>query len=210
MRNFCLALLFFPILLQAQHVRSGPRLGLAMATISAGPILQWNGLPKLGPIAGWSFEVPWTKQASWLIEPMYMSKGSLTQNAQMKTWTSVRYGYLELPLAIKLSLDTMPGGSFLTGALIGGYWINGRQKVKQDGTVLSDVSYTLSGIRKREQASVAIGFGWDKRNSSFEIRAQQSISPMSTVIRGQNLVIGLHYTYYLPKKAPKKKMETEE
>ena len=82
--------------------------------------------------------------------------------------------------------------------------------LKQDGTVLSDVSYTLSGMRKREQASVAIGFGWDKRNSSFEIRAQQSISPMSTVIRGQNLVVGLHYTYYLPKKAPKKKVGTEE
>lgn len=210
MRRLLPILFLLPLLSTAQTTRTGPRVGVGLATISAGQLLQWNGLPKVGPIIGWSFEVPWTRQASWLIEPMYMSKGSLTQNAQLNTWTSVRLGYLELPLAIKLSLDTLPGGTFLTGALIGGYWINGRQKVKQNGVVLTDLSYGLQGLKNRQQASVAIGFGWDKRNSAFEIRAQQSITPFSTLTRGQNLVVGLHYTYYIPKKGSRVKKKQDD
>ena len=212
MRRVLLLLSFVPALVLGQQTRSGPRLGVGLATISAGQILAWNGLPKVGPIGGWAWEIPWTRQASWLIEPMYITKGSLTQNAQLNSWTSVRLGYLEVPVAIKFSLDTMPGGMFLTGSLIGGYWINGRQVVKQNGTVLFDSKYQLAGAKNRQQVSVGVGLGWDKKQHAFEVRIQQSITPFSTVIRGQNLVVGLHYTYYIPKKGtlPKKKMVDEE
>lgn len=200
MRHLLLSFALLPIIASAQATRSGPRLGVGLATISSGQILEWNGLPKAGPLGGWAWEIPWTRQASWLIEPMYITKGSLTQNAQQNVWTSVRLGYLELPVAIKFSMDSLPGGIFLTGSLIGGYWINGRSVVRQNGNVLSDNKYVLTNARNREQVSVGVGLGWDRRLSAFEIRVQQSITPFSTVIRGQNLVVGLHYTYYIPKR----------
>lgn len=210
MRRLLLPFLFVPIVLHAQTTRSGPRLGVGLATISAGQILEWNGLPKVGPLGGWAWEIPWTRQASWLIEPMYITKGSLTQNTQQNVWTSVRLGYLELPVAVKFSMDTLPGGIFLTGSLIGGYWINGRSVVKQNGNVLYDSKYVLTNATRRQQISVGIGMGWDRKNHAFEVRVQQSISPFSTVIRGQNLVVGLHYTYYIPKKGQLRKKPKDE
>lgn len=210
MRRIVLLLLLLPLLSNAQTTRNGPRVGVGLATISAGQILEWNGLPKVGPLGGWAWEIPWTRQASWLIEPMYITKGSLIQNAQQRVWTSTRLGYLELPVAIKFSLDTMPGGIFLTGSVIGGYWINGRSVVKQDGNVLFDSKYVLTNTKNRQQVSVGIGMGWDMRQHAFEVRVQQSITPFSTVIRGQNLVVGLHYTYYIPKKGQLKKKKVDE
>ncbi len=209
-RSLLLLLGFVPFLVSAQQTRSGPRLGLSMATISAGQ-LDWNGLPKFGPIAGWAWDIPWTRQASFLIEPMYMSKGSLTQNATTDTWTRVRLGYLEMPVALKFSMDTLPGGIFLSGGLIPGYWINGRQVVRQNGDVTYDQKYDLQGATQRWQVSYAVGLGWDKDRTSFEVRLQSSMTPFSPVVQGQNLVVGLHFTYYLPKKiAPKKKTTEEE
>lgn len=210
MRSYLLSLLLVPCALSAQSVRTGPRLGVGLATISAGQFLEWNGLPKIGPIFGWSFEIPWAAQASFLVEPMYITKGSLVQNAQLRTWTSNRLGYLELPVMIKFSLQNDPGGIFLAGGAIGGLWMNGRYKVKQDGNVLTDQKYTLSGTSNRTQVSLAAGMGWDIGTSAFEVRIQQSVTPFSPVIRGQNLVVGLHYTYYLPEKKERPRKEEEE
>jgi hypothetical protein len=191
----CLSL----VALQASaQLRTGPRVGASLATISAGGLFSWNGLPKPGPIVGWSFEIPWTAQASFLVEPMYMSKGSLVQNAQLRTFTSVRLGYLELPVMFKISTDTLPDGFFLTAGGMFGWWMNGRTVTRQDGNVLFESSYTLQGTANRSQVSVGIGFGWDRPRSRFELRYQTSITPFSTVLRGQNLVAGLHYTYLLP------------
>lgn len=211
MRRLLLPFLLAPLLLNAQsEARNGPRLGVGLATITAGGLLNWNGLPKVGPLFGWAWEIPWTDQASWLIEPMYITKGSLTQNPQFNSWTSVRLGYIEIPVAIKFSLRPEPGGIFLTGSVLGGYWINGRQVIRQDGNVLFDQKYILTGAQGRMQASVGVGMGWDMGTSAFEIRLQQSISPFSTVIRGQNMVAGLHYTYYIPKASKKKTKSTED
>lgn len=210
MRRLLLISFLVPLLLQAaDEPRNGPRLGVGMATITAGGLLNWNGLPKVGPLGGWAWEIPWTEQASWLIEPMYITKGSLTQNAQLKTWTSVRLGYIEIPVALKFSLRPDPGGIFLTGSLLGGYWINGKQVVRQDGKVLYDQKYILTNAQGRLQASVGVGLGWDMGTSAFEVRVQQSISPFSTIIRGQNMVAGLHYTYYIPKKKAARKPQEE-
>ncbi|MBX2972183.1 MAG: PorT family protein [Flavobacteriales bacterium] len=186
---------------QPRRWRAGPRLGVGMATITAGGFLSWNGLPKVGPLGGWSFELPWTEQTSFLFEPMYITKGSLANNPQMRTWTSTRLGYIELPVLAKISLQKDPGGIYMAGGFAAGMWMNGRYKVTQAGTTMADIKYIVRGTRNRMQASVALGMGWDIGASAFEIRVQQSITPFSTVIRGQNMVVGLHYTFYFPKKA---------
>ena len=210
MRQLLLPLLLVPALINAQSVRMGPRAGVGLATISAGQFLEWNGLPKVGPIFGWSFEIPWAAQASFLIEPMYITKGSLVQNPAMRTWTSSRLGYLELPLLVKFSLQNDPGGIYLSGGAIGVLWMNGRYRVKQDGKVMMDTKYNVTGTNNRTQVSLAAGMGWDIGTSAFEVRIQQSITPFSPVIRGQNLVVGLHYTYYLPQKQKNAKDPEEE
>lgn len=210
MRKLIFTLLLAPTTLFAQSVRTGPHLGVGLATISAGQFLEWNGLPKVGPLFGWSFEIPWAAQASFLIEPMYITKGSLVQNPQQRSWTSNRLGYLELPVLLKFSLQNDPGGIYLAGGAIGGLLMNGRYKVKQDGNVITDTKYTVTGTSNRTQVSLAAGMGWDIGTSAFEVRIQQSITPFSPVIRGQNLVVGLHYTYFIPPKKEKKKEEEEE
>jgi hypothetical protein len=203
MRLLIILLLSCSLTASAQ-LKTGPRAGLSLATISTGGLFNWNGLPKLGPILGWSFEVPWTPQASFLFEPMYISKGSLTQNAAQNTWTSVRLGYLELPVMFKVSTDTVTNGFFLTAGFMVGYWLNGRQVTKQDGNVLFDQKYTLSGSTERSEYSAGIGLGWDRPKSRFEVRFQTSVSPFAALLKGQNLIAGLHYTYLLPV-APKEK-----
>jgi hypothetical protein len=182
----------------AAQLKTGPRIGLSLATISAGGLFNWNGLPKPGPILGWSFEVPWTDQASFLFEPMYIAKGSLVQNSILNTWTSVRLGYMEMPVLFKISTNPEPDGLFLTAGFMGGILMNGRQVVRQNGTVLYDQNFYLRGAKNRTQMSAGVGVGWDRPRSHFEIRFQTSISPFSTIIQGQNLVAGLHYTYLLP------------
>lgn len=55
MRVLLLLILLLPDALSAQ-LRTGPRIGLSLATVSAGGVFNWSGLPKPGPMAGWSFE----------------------------------------------------------------------------------------------------------------------------------------------------------
>lgn len=206
MRALILLALFLPFAGAAQ-VRTGPRVGVSLATISAGGVFNWSGLPKPGPLFGWSFEIPWTAQASFLVEPMYMSKGSLAQDPPTRTFAYRRLGYLELPVMFKVSTDTMPGGFFLTAGGMFGWWMNGRDVIRQDGMVISESSYRLQGTANRSQVSVGVGFGWDRPKSRFELRYQTSITPFSTVLRGQNVVAGLHYTYLLPTKQKKSEPE---
>lgn len=199
MRNrtliFSLAL---PSLLNAQ-VRQGPRFGLAVATQTAGQFLQWQGLPKLGPIVGWSWEVPYTHQVGILIEPMLMSKGSWVQNAPLQTNTFTTLRYLELPVLAKLDVDTTKGGTYLSGGIIYGYWIYGRTRVTQYGQETSDVTYDLSQPNvRRSQWSVALGLGRSGKKWGWELRAQTSVTPFDRLIRSQNLVFGIHLTYRLP------------
>ena len=215
-RQSLLITLLAPLILSAQ-VRQGPRFGLAVATQTAGQFLQWQGLPKLGPILGWSWEIPYTHQVGILIEPMIMSKGSWIQNAPLKTNTFTTLRYLELPMMLKLDLDTARNGTFLTGGIIYGYWIYGRTRVTQSGTELSDVTYNLSQPNvRRSQWSVAVGLGRAAERWSWELRAQTSVTPFDRFIRSQNLVFGLHFTYRLltyeerkAKRDAKKELEEE-
>lgn len=199
MRRSILLLLFAVTLgsMHAQNTRMGLRAGLSLASISTGQLFGWNGVPQPGPIVGLSLEVPWTRQASFLLEPMYIGKGSLVQNAVLNTWTSTRLNYMEVPLMFKVSTDTVPGGFFLTGGAMLGYWIGGRQVIRQDGNVIAEEPFSPVGTTRRSQVSMGVGFGWDGNRSSFELRGQTSVTPFSPIVRGQNVVVGLHYTYYL-------------
>ena len=198
-----------PIALCAQ-MRHGPRLGLAIATQTAGQFLQWQGLPKLGPIVGWSFDIPYTHQIGFRVEPMLMSKGSWTRNAQLSTNSFVTLRYLELPVVLRLDLDTVRGGFFLTGGVVYGYWLSGRLRTTVNGAEFQNIKYDLSQPNvNRSQWSVAIGLGQQGDKWSWELRGQTSITPFDRLIRSQNLVFGLHVTYWLP--LPKsKKAEDEE
>ena len=55
---------------------------------NCGAVLGVEQFTKVGPIMGWSFEAPVT-YGELLIEPMYITKGSLTVNSQYKTRTSI-------------------------------------------------------------------------------------------------------------------------
>ncbi|HEX2618013.1 MAG TPA: porin family protein [Flavobacteriales bacterium] len=202
-----------PALLHAQtDVRMGPRLGLALATQTAGGQLFSNGgLPKLGPIIGWSFDLPWTNQFHFLVEPMWMSKGSWTRNATLKTNTFITLNYLELPVMLKLSTNPDPQGTFLAAGLIYGYWMGGRVRTTEDGSTITDIKYNVSDPdTKRGQWSVAVGLGREHNNWMWEVRAQTSITPFSELVRVQNAVLGIHLTWRLPLTTAEKKKDKEE
>lgn len=183
---------------QAQ-LRHGPRLGLAMATRTAGQFLQWTGLPKFGPLVGWSFDIPYTRQIGIRVEPMIMSKGSWTRNDQLNQNTFITDRYLELPLLVRLDLDTTRGGFFLNGGAIYGYWLSNKFVTKQDGTVLMEYKGDLGlGNINRSEWSIAVGLGRQGEKWSWELRGQSSVTPFNNLIRSQNLVFGLHLTYWLP------------
>lgn len=208
--------LLLPLVIQAQ-VRQGPRIGLAVATQTAGQFLQWQGLPKFGPIIGWSWQIPFTEQTDILLEPMIMSKGSWIQNAPLRSNTFTTMRYLELPLMLKLKLNS-DHGTYLSGGLIGGYWISGRIRSTQDGQEISDIRFNLNQPNvRRFQTSVALGLGRQGKKWGWEFRAQNSVTPFDRFIRSQNLVFGLHFTYLLPsyeerkaKRDAKKEKEEED
>lgn len=198
-----------PAALCAQ-MRHGPRLGLAIATQTAGQFLQWQGLPKFGPIVGWSFDIPYTHQIGFRLEPMVMSKGSWTRNAQLNTNSFVTLRYLELPVLLRLDLDTARGGFFMTGGAVYGYWLSGRLRTTVNGEETQNIKYDLAQPNvNRSQWSIAVGLGQQGKKWSWELRGQSSITPFDKLIRSQNLVFGLHVTYWLP--LPSSKVpETEE
>ena len=121
-----IVVLLLPYSVAAQESRNGPKIGIDIGTQTAGQFLSWYGLPKLGFIAGWSFEAPLTSQVSLLIEPMYIGKGSVNVNSQLKTRGSVALNYLELPLMLKVSTNPDPQGLFLCGGLMYGYFLFGK------------------------------------------------------------------------------------
>ena len=193
-----LGAMLLPCLLLAQ-VRQGPRLGLAVATQTAGQFLQWQGLPKLGPIAGWSWDIPYTHQLHILVEPMLMSKGSWIQTPLQQIQSYTTLSYLELPVLAKLDVDAAQDGTYLSGGVIYGYLISHRFRQTQNGAEVFDQKFDLSNPNiPRAQWSAALGLGRSSNRWAWELRAQTSVTPFDRLIRSQNLVFGLHFTYRLP------------
>ncbi|MBK7286579.1 MAG: hypothetical protein IPI95_05430 [Flavobacteriales bacterium] len=69
-----IVVLLLPYSVAAQESRNGPKIGIDIGTQTVNQVPFLDGLPKLGFIAGWSFEAPLTSQVSLLIEPMYIGK----------------------------------------------------------------------------------------------------------------------------------------
>lgn len=210
-------LLFLPLLiasfaLHAQESRNGPKLGLAMATQTAGQFLSWSGLPKFGPLAGWSFEAPLTHQVSLLIEPMYMSKGSITVNSQLKTRSSVELGYLEMPLMLKVSTNPDPQGLFLTAGIMYGYLLRGQVKNYQYGQLVSKYDFSPTGSTNRGQWSAGVGVGHEIKNWMWEVRGQSSLNTFDRFVRSHNVVFSAQIAWRFPTQKDKeeKKKAREE
>lgn len=182
----------------ARSSRNGPKVGLGIATQTAGQFLTWSGQPKVGLIGGWSFEAPVTSQISLLIEPMYIGKGSVTVNSQLKYRTSVALNYLEMPLMLKLSTDPDPQGLFLTGGLMYGYLIHGRVKSYQDGHLVSDTDFSPSGTTNRGQWSAGIGIGHEMGAWMWELRGQSSLNTFDRFIRSHNVVYSVQVAWRFP------------
>lgn len=195
---------FAPLLLlaQAPTSRNGPKLGLSMASISGGSFFSWSGQPKFGPLVGWSFEAPLANQASLLIEPMLMSKGSVSVNSTLKTRSSVSQTYLEMPLMLKLSTNPDPQGVFLSAGIIYGYFLRGKVRNYQNGTLLSE--YAFSTAQKNSQWSMGLGLGREKGNWLWEVRAQNSFR-FSRYITAHNIVMNLQVAWRFPQEGRKKK-----
>lgn len=181
-------MILFPAGASAQQSHNGPKLGAGIGTQVIGSFFGWSGQPKVGPIVGWSFEAPMTEQVSLLIEPMYIGKGSVTVNPQLKTRSSIAMNYLEMPLMVKVSTSPDPQGLFLTGGLMYGYFLHGKVKNFRDGTLESSYDFTPAGTQKRGQFSAGIGLGHEKGHWMYELRAQSSITLFDPLIRSRYLV----------------------
>jgi hypothetical protein len=200
-RNTLIALLL-PLSVLAQGSRNGPKVGLGIATQTAGQFLAWSGQPKFGPLIGWSFEAPITSQVSLLIEPMYIAKGSRTVNSIYKIRTSITLNYIEMPLLLKVSTNPDPQGLFLTGGLMYGYYLGGRIKSYDHGSQVTDRTFGAGGTN-RGQWSAAIGIGHERGSWMWELRGQSSLNTFDPLIRSHNVVYSLQVAWRFPTQAEK-------
>lgn len=187
-RLLILSLIGVPMGAMAQESHNGPKVGLGLGTQVIGSFFGWSGQPKVGPIAGWSFEVPLTTQVGILLEPMYIGKGSVSVNPQLKTRSSIALNYLEMPLMVKVSTGPDPQGLFLTGGLMYGYLLHGKIKDFRDGQLESTRDFAPSGTKNRGQFSAGIGLGHEKGHWMYELRVQSSLTTFDPVIRARYLV----------------------
>ena len=196
-------LLLLPFVLAAQESRNGPKLGIGIASQTAGQFLAWSGLPKVGPIVGWSFEAPVTTQLSLLIEPMFIGKGSVTVNSMYKTRSSIALNYLEMPLLLKLSTDPDPPGMYLSGGLMYGYLLYGKIKNYQYGNLISEYNFNPSGNTNRSQWSAALGLGREAGHWLFELRGQSSLNTFDRFVRSHNVVYSFQVAWRFATQAEK-------
>lgn len=193
---------------QTPASRNGPKLGLSMASISSGSFFSWSGQPKFGPLGGWSFEAPISPQASILIEPMLMSKGSVSVNSVQKTRTSVSQLYLEMPLMLKLSMNPDPQGLYLTAGVLYGYFLRGRVRTFQNGNLLTD--YAFAASQGNSQWSLGLGLGRERGNWLWEVRAQNSVRLFTRYLAtSHNIVMSLQVAWRFPTEKKKKKKADE-
>lgn len=197
--------LFLPFSVAAQESRNGPKVGIDIGTQTAGQFLSWNGLPKLGFIAGWSFEAPITSQVSLLIEPMYIGKGSVAVDPQLKTRGSVALNYLELPLILKVSTNPDPQGLFLCGGLMYGYFLYGKIRNYQDGNLINSYDYSPSNNTHRGQFTAGLGIGHEMGHWMWELRGQSSLNTFEVLRRSHNVVYSVQVAWRFSTQADREK-----
>ncbi|MBK9287874.1 MAG: PorT family protein [Flavobacteriales bacterium] len=193
----------------AQNIH-GPRLGGSLATQSAGGLFlnTSNLLP--GFVLGYGVELPMHPQFIIMPELLWMTKGAVVRNPAQLTRSKTALRYLELPIMVKISTDAKPGGLFLTIGPSLGYFVAGRSRVWYNNELQSDVKYDLSQSDRRFQFSAAAGMGTDMKRTSFEVRAQTSLTPFSVTLNTQNIVYQFTVGWRIvPKEKPVKKEDEE-
>lgn len=110
-------------------------------------------------------------------------------------------------MLVKVSTDAKPGGLFLTVGPSLGYFLSGRYKTWCNGEVKTDNKVDGSAADSRFQFSAAVGMGTDMRKTSFEFRAQTSLTPFSTTLQTQNIVYQLVFAWRI---VPEAKTTREE
>jgi len=188
--------LLLPFSVAAQESRNGPKIGFDISCQTAGKFLGWNGQPKFGFLAGWSFEVPVTSQVSVLLEPMYIMKGSRTVDSYNKIRSNTTLNYIEMPVMLKVSTNPDPQGLFVTVGLMYGYFLGGETKTNNNGEVTrSSFSYAGTKAAKRSQWSAALGIGHEMGHWMWELRGQNSLNTFQATLSAHNVVYSLQVAW---------------
>ncbi|MBL0126194.1 MAG: PorT family protein [Flavobacteriales bacterium] len=173
----------------------GPRIGLGMATQSTGGLFQNTNDLLLGPIIGWHFEIPLHPQVILQPEVLWMTKGFVIRNPAQGVRSRSTFRYLEVPLLLKISTDKQPDGMYLIGGPSMGYFLSGRYQQWLNGQLNTDVKYDLGSNNNRFQFSAVLGMGMEGPKWGFDVRAQTSVTPFERLIRVQNVVYALTFSY---------------
>ena len=198
-RQLLIVIYFLPLLASAQHIH-GPRVGIGLATQSVGGLFQSTSNLLPGIVLGYGMEFAMHPQFIIMPELLYMTKGAVVRNQAQLTRSMSAYRYLELPLMVKVGTDSKPGGIFLTIGPSLGYYVAGRYRQWYDGDLQQDIKYQLAETDNRFQFSAAVGMGTDMERTSFEVRAQTSLTPFSSTLQAQNIVYQLTFAWrFLPK-----------
>lgn len=175
--------------------RNGPRLGVCLATQSAGTLFQNTSDMLAGPLIGWHFEVPLHWQVSLMPEILWLTKGSVVRNPSLGVRSRSTFRYLEVPLLLKVSTDKQADGMYLLVGPSAGYFLSGRYQSWLNGQENTDVRYNLSENERRFQFSAVLGMGMEGDRWAFDVRAQTSMTPFDRIVRVQNQVYALTVAY---------------
>lgn len=189
----------------AQH---GPRVGLGLATQSVGALFQNTSNLMPGPIVGWHFEIPVHQQFSIMPEFLLMTKGFLARDPLQSIRSRATFRYLEVPVLAKISVDQDVDGIYLLVGPSVGYFLSGRYKQWQQGTLITNAEYNTGGNVRRLEFSGVVGLGMESHRWGFDVRAQTSVTPFDRFLRIQNVVYSLTLAYRL--RAPVDEEDPEE
>ncbi|MBK7286578.1 MAG: hypothetical protein IPI95_05425 [Flavobacteriales bacterium] len=78
-----------------------------------------------------------------------------------------------MPLMLKVSTNPDPQGLFLCGGLMYGYFLFGKVRNYQDGTLVSAYDYSPSDNTHRSQFSAALGIGHERALDVGTARPEQ-------------------------------------
>lgn len=205
MRSLSVLLLFSSVCAFAQEGHHGPRIGLGMATQSAGGLFQSTQDLLLAPVIGWYVEAPLHPQVSLMPELLWMTKGAVVRNQVQGVRARSTLRYIEVPLLLKVSLDASADGMYLLAGPSFGAFMTGRYQTWLNGEEQYDYRYTLAPNERRYQFSGVLGMGMEGPKMAFDVRAQTSLTPFDRFIRSQNVVYALTvaYRFSMEKKRPK-------
>ncbi len=182
--------------------QNGPRIGVGLATQSAGGLFQNTGDLLAGPIIGWHFEAPLHPKFSIMPEILWMTKGAVVRNPAMATRSRATFRYLEMPILAKVMTDQAGDGLYLLAGPTVGYFLSGRYQVWQSGDEIIDSKYNTDSNPnlRRIEFSGLVGMGFQGERWSFDVRAQSSLTPFDRFIRIQNIVYGITLAYRIKPK----------